>query len=66
MVGGTTPFTFVDFEAEKVAAVEEVTEHGAVHSPAAETVDKEGVKTVKKIGTQVDVFLSLSFVFLTP
>ncbi len=63
MVGGTTPCTFVDFEAEKVAAVEEVTEHGAVHSPTAATVEKEGVKIVEKIGTQVDVFLSLSLCF---
>ena len=65
MVGGTTPCTFVDFEAEKVAAVEEFTGHGAVHYPAVATVEKEGVKTVEIIRTQVDVFLSLFFVYLT-
>ena len=47
----TTPCTFVDIEAEKVTAVEEVTEHGAVHSSTAAAVEKEGVKTVEKIGT---------------
>ncbi len=63
MVGGTIECTFVDFEVKKVAAVEEVTEHSAVHSPAVATVEKEGVETVEKIGTQVDVFLSISLCF---
>ncbi len=63
MVGGTTPCTFVDLEVKKVAAVEEVTEHGAVHSPDVATVEKEGMKTVEKIGPQVDLFLSLSLCF---
>ena len=59
----TTPCTLFDIEAEKVTAVEEVTEHGAVHSSTAAAVEKEGVKTVEKIGTQADVFLSLFYVF---
>jgi hypothetical protein len=63
VVGGTTQCSFVDFEVNKVAAVEEVTEHSAVHSPAVATVEKEGMKTVEKIGTQVDLFLSLSLCF---
>jgi hypothetical protein len=34
-----------------------------VHSSTAAAVEKEGVKTVEKIGKQVDVFLSLFYVF---
>ena len=63
MVGGTTQCSFVDFEVNKVAEIEEVTEHSAVHSPAVATVEKEGMKTVEKIGRQVDLFLSLSLCF---